>query len=255
MARQFNGSTQYLDRSSAVVSAVPLTMSCWAYFDAAVNHTMLGITAAGSQQIFILDAPFSGLGFNSIRVYADNGGAADSAVSAGTVSLSTWAHCVAVFASSTSRTVYLNGSATAGGGTNVAMGAVDRTTAGKLFFNGGSSNFMQGRIAEAGVWSVALTADEITSLSKGVSPLLVRPQSLVSHWPLMGRASPEIDPRGALDLTVTGATQAEHPPVYYPRNRSTVFVPAAGGAAAAPFGFDTSYPHALPHHRTKLIAY
>ncbi len=42
-----------------------------------------------------------------------------------------------------------------------------------------------GRIAEVAIWDVILTADEAAILSKGYSPLFVRPQNLVAYWPLI----------------------------------------------------------------------
>jgi hypothetical protein len=80
--------------------------------------------------------------------------------------------------------------------------------------------FLNGQIAEAAVWNVALSAAEIASLSKGFSPLLIRPASLVAYWPLIGRHDPEIDPVGRFDMTLTAnPTTAAHPRVILPHRR------------------------------------
>jgi hypothetical protein len=78
------------------------------------------------------------------------------------------------------------------------------------------ANYFSGLIAEAGIWSVALTAAEIASLAKGISPLSIRPASLLAYWPLIGQTSPEIDFHGRFEMTVSGAVADDHPRVYMP---------------------------------------
>ena len=73
-------------------------------------------------------------------------------------------------------------------------------------------NFWAGDLAEVGVWNVALTADEIASLGKGVSCDQVRPQSLVFYAPLV-RNIADIA-RGITLTNVNTATVAVHPRVY-----------------------------------------
>jgi hypothetical protein len=72
-------------------------------------------------------------------------------------------------------------------------------------------------MAEIALWSADLTDDEHTALSKGVSPTLIRPQSLVAYWPLFANDATEIDRwKSGFDLTVIGATKAAQPRMYYP---------------------------------------
>ena len=67
-------------------------------------------------------------------------------------------------------------------------------------------------MAEVGVWNVALTAAEIASLAKGMTPDKIRPQNLVFYAPLVRNL---IDQKGGLALTNNnGATVANHPRVY-----------------------------------------
>ena len=62
------------------------------------------------------------------------------------------------------------------------------------------------------MWSAALNASEIASLGQGVSPRLIRPQSLVFYAPLIRDL---MDVRGGLSITNNGtATVANHPRVY-----------------------------------------
>jgi hypothetical protein len=77
-------------------------------------------------------------------------------------------------------------------------------------FNG--VDLLNGRIAEVGIWNVALTAAEIASLADGMTCDKVRPQSLVFYAPLVRDLQ---DVRGGLTITNNNtATVANHPRVY-----------------------------------------
>lgn len=91
---------------------------------------------------------------------------------------------------------------------------------------------LDGKIAETGIWSAALTAAEITSLSKGYTPDQVRPGSLVAYWPLVREL---IDHRGGHTFTATGTTVSDHAPVYRRHRRQSrrfTTAVAAGGWGA-----------------------
>ncbi len=71
---------------------------------------------------------------------------------------------------------------------------------------------MNGLIAEVGLWNVALTAEEIASLAKGMTCDKVRPQSLVFYAPLVRNL---VDAKGGLTITNNNsATVANHPRIY-----------------------------------------
>lgn len=87
-----------------------------------------------------------------------------------------------------------------------------------------------GNIADIGVWNATLTQDEWTSLSKGVSPRLIRPQNLVSYWPMFVRGTNEEDWFGSVLLTASASAptgQTVFTPVIYP-----------GSHRPTPFGAD-----------------
>ncbi len=218
MARLFDdASSQYLERTSAVLTATPITLAAWFYLDDAADpadFTILSLSASTGTEYWTTDVERSG-GSAYVRAVAQSGATSDVSTRT-TVSMNTWHHGAAVFASSTSRTAYLDGTAGTENTTSIAPSGVDRTDVGTQFYSGARLNYFSGRIAEAAIWSVALTAAEIVSLAKGFSPLLVRPASLAAYWPLVGRNSPETDPRGGNDLTVTGATAADHVRVFNP---------------------------------------
>lgn len=51
-------------------------------------------------------------------------------------------------------------------------------------------------MAEWTIWTVELTADEFTALSRGISPILVHPGNMLAHWPIWGLGNLELDISG-----------------------------------------------------------
>jgi len=71
---------------------------------------------------------------------------------------------------------------------------------------------MDGDIGHCAIYDASLTPGEIASLAAGISPLQIRADNLLFYAPLNGQ-NPEYDVIGGLDLTVTGATKEEEPPI------------------------------------------
>src|SRR4051794_13511326 len=100
-------SLQTFAASGVPVSAVPLTLACW-YKPASLP---------GSNQTLICLDDGSASNFFALRVTATTGTInatctpSGSASTVSAASVGTWVHCGAVFASTTSRTPYLNGTA------------------------------------------------------------------------------------------------------------------------------------------------
>jgi hypothetical protein len=207
VARSFaSASSQYLERTSAVVTAAPLTMSCW-----------FNTATAASQMLMTLSSN-NGSGFNEFDMslssaLAVNAGTVDG-VSTSQANSTTngtsgaWNHACAVYAAANSRAAYVNGGSKGTETTSRTPSSLIRTGIGRRV--GLNNTYMNGLIAEAAIWDVALTDAEVAVLAARACPLLVRPGNLVSYWPLIGRFSPEIDLVGGLDLTVTGATAGDH---------------------------------------------
>ena len=219
MARTFNGTTQRLAYAAAIASR-PFTIAVW------FNLTSLTVTA----EIFsILDntqnpgldgyaLDVSGTeGGDPVRAwYQTNGGATVGyAKTTAGPAANTWTHGCGVFAAA-STAAYINGGNKGNAGTNTAT-APNSTNLGARFYGGAWSGFFPGRLAEAAIWDVALTDAEVVILAKGMSPLLMRPQSLVAYWPLIGRTSPEIELINGYGMSLVNApTVGDHPPVLYP---------------------------------------
>lgn len=217
MSRSLNGTTDYLEYSGAASTALPVTLVSWCN-TSVTTATQVCVslsTAAGTNSVSLRL-------INGAIIRARSSNTAGTAVQSdttGTYSANTWFHAAAVFTSNTSRTAYLNGTAATTNTTSndPSASTFNITSIGNNTASSVRANFYTGSIADAAIWSVALTAAEIASLAKGVSPLMIRPASLISYWPLIGQASPEIDLHSRFEMTVSGATAAAHPRVYMPR--------------------------------------
>lgn len=220
MSRAFvRASSEDLTIAAAPVTAAPLTLACWFnVLDVTNQHTLVSLVNSGgpTSDYFALVAEGNTAGDPvAARLNSTAGNNAVAVTSTG-FSASTWRHGAAVFASSASRTAYLNGASPGSDTTSITPSGVNALHVGSR-----TLNFTDGRIAEVGIWAAALDAGEVLALARGVSPILIRPQSLVGYWPLFGNDSPEPDRwNGRNDLTLTNApTKGDHVPMLYPTRR------------------------------------
>ncbi len=80
------------------------------------------------------------------------------------------------------------------------------------FFNSVNNQFGNVTVAEVGIWSAQLDINERDALKSGISPLLIRPASLLKYIPLLGTA---IDLVGGETLgTISGPALAAHVGVF-----------------------------------------
>ena len=213
-----SASSQYLSQASALLTAVPLTAACWFNSDNDANEQNLfgiGDTGAANGDRFQMNIDGSAPG-DPVTVITRAGGSAAITTTTAAYSINTWHHACGVWAAIDSRTAYLDGGNSATNTTSRTPAGLDVTYIGARAAQT-PTGFMRGRIAEVGLWNVVLDADEIAALAKAVSPLLIRPASLVAYWPLIGRYSPEIDIVGGADMTLVNApTNGDHCRIFYP---------------------------------------
>jgi hypothetical protein len=123
-------------------------------------------------------------------------------LSAGSMPQSTWQTVASTRASNSVHALYTDGVSATSTQTISGTQTVD-------VFRVGSYT---GRVAEVAVWSVELTADEVTSLIRGFKPTRIRPQSLLLYAPLVRDI---YDYRAGRTLNNNNsATIIEHPRVY-----------------------------------------
>jgi len=212
MAYAFNGSNQFLSSSSfaGVGFNEPLTLSC-IFYPSTTGRTLISLGPPDNQSLGYL-LRISAVAQSKI-IAAKN---EVNVTGPTTISLNTWNHGAGVFSSDTSKTCYLNGEATADTVTSTADATGTAFTAlgiGRSHTTGANTRFWSGRIAEVGIWTAALAAEEILSLSRGMSPDMVRPSSLVFYAPLIRNLQ---DVRGGQALTNNAAaTVINHPRIYH----------------------------------------
>jgi len=213
MAREFDGSTQFIEAASAVLSGVPLTMACWLNSDSITdNQTVIQIADASSSVNYFSLQALGGIAGDPIRGVMRQSGAINVPVTSTGYLADTWHHICAVFAAADSGAVYIDGGSK---GTDTATATptnLDITSLG-VRNTGGTSEFTDGEIAEVAIWNVALTDAEVAQLAAGYSPRLVRPQGLVLYMPLVRELH---DIVGRIGMTNTGTTVSDHPPIIYP---------------------------------------
>lgn len=205
MARNFNGTSARIHVSSAVVTATPYTMACWFRTTNMTQVSALLTSSSVSTQYSTLF--FRGdVASDPIDILIEAGGAQNVARSTTGCTSGQWHHACGVFTSAASRTVYLDGGSSA---TNTASSnpTLNQTEIGAWR----SSSWFSGDIAEVGFWNAALTAAEVASLAKGVTPALVRPQNLLPHLELIREV---IDVRRGTAFTDVNTTAAAHPRIY-----------------------------------------
>lgn len=232
MARAFNDASGHsLDNGAAVLTAVPITMACWFQTDdLTIVQELMSLTdvaASGNRSFELIIA--GTIAGDPLRARCNGGTGASSTAGP---SANTWAHACAVFSANNARACYLNGGNKGTEATTVTPTGINRTALGRK--NDATADLnLSGLLAEAAIWNVALTDTEVAILALGTSPLLVRPDALAAYWPLIGRASPEIDRVGDFPLTVTGATAADHCRIIRARSGVRTGMPGAGAPPAA----------------------
>lgn len=223
MARSFNGTDGIAQGTTALptTGAVSLWLyPTWVYNDGA-NHSIFNLNSGGSY--------FDILKNSNSYIYCGwyTGVEYRVTVQPTTLNQNAWNHLFLSWVNGGDTKFYING--TQSGSTVTSTGTWNTAGATRLLGAFPSFGTVDGRLAEFAIWSAVPSAGDLASLAAGVSPSCVLPSSLTDYLPLIGRTSPEPNLRGGTAGTLTGTAQADHPRVYYPGRRRTVFVPGAGG--------------------------
>lgn len=234
MARNFDGSGDYIefthDTGLNVVGG-DFTIAGW------VNPTSFtGYETLYSQRTGSNGLAFFPRGGTNSRMYWVVGGTENEFYHTGSIATGSWQH-VGMRRVGSQLTFFIDGvQLTYSAGVDTTSGTTTDTQNPRIGNDraAGGANW-NGHQAELAIWSNDLDNNEMVSLAKGFSPLLVRPSELVFYVPMTGGRDPEPDLIGGRAGTVTNATASSHPRVYYPR-RKQALVPTAA-AAATTFGF------------------
>jgi len=212
MARTFTNNTMYMSKASAVLTVVPMTFAAWINITTIANYpTVIEITNGATRTDFFNLFVDGVSGFAKAEI--SHSGTTGNAISTLAVGTSAWYHVCSVFASATSRIVYVNGGNSGTDATNITPSGLTLTS----MAGDAVGNEFDGTFAFPAIWNVALSAADVASLATGVHPRLVHPEALVACLNLTGGNSPEPDLVSATSWTLTGSsTVAANPRIYKP---------------------------------------
>lgn len=180
MAYNFIRANASVISGNVPITEYPLTISCW--FNTSLTNTnqiLVGLyDTSNISNCALLLRPTALLSVSSR--------ASSSTVFANastTHSTNIWHHACGVWASSSSRSVYLDGG-------NVGTSTASRALYDIVNINLGNSTIvgsvgLQGNIGEIGIWNIPLDQTDILSLAKNISPRLIQPNNLVFYSPLI----------------------------------------------------------------------
>ena len=236
MARDFTAASSHTVNYGDIgdLGTNKITLACWVYPDSFTSAWGLINKRSGATSA---NAYSMGMGYTSTtRWELQLGNAANTAVGAAyyatrSEAAGAWYHVCMTYDGSLSAgsrcAIYIDGvskAVTASTDANVTPGnaASDLVLA---RVNNTGSFYFDGRMAEAAVWDVALSAEEAAALADRAAPILVRPANLAFYAPLV-RALHDV-------MTGTVGTSSaaviEHPPMRYPGRTQEAIVAVAGG--------------------------
>lgn len=215
MAYDFTlSSFQSLSGSNTFATGAPLTVAGWVnrkVVPASAQQVVVALSniTSGSTNFFNLGSTQNG----GINFIANVNGTAYSAFSeTSPYGANTWNHLCGVARATNNRESYVNGTFRTNNFTNAVPIGINSIQIGARWGNTSNGQFMNGRLAEIGVWNIDLTSQEVASLAKGIACNKIRPQNLVFYAPLISNFQ---DLKGGRTLTpINNPTIFSHTRVY-----------------------------------------
>jgi hypothetical protein len=201
-------SSHYMQLATAVVTGPPATLMVWLDADGAAQDSALlavGNSAASSRiQLSIeSDLDASATSFNTTPTAQSS--------QRGNINSSQWEHIAGVFASSTSRTVYLNGVAGTANTSSSVVAGFNNTILGARYTGGTRGAYLEGKLSHVAIWNIVLSGAEIATLAAGANPQSVQLANLVFYVPL-NQSGATTDIISSNALTVSGPTFSTNGP-------------------------------------------
>lgn len=230
MSRNFEySSAQYLNSTNYPVYQFPLSISAWFKAEAPGLWTNLHITGMRNVTnewvaLFVREETSNRYAAFSWNVSGGSGSCQTSEF----WTPGQWHHLCGVCRASADRSVWLDFQTEATNTTAVGDMTSPPTNHSIGSQSPGSSEKFDGSIAELAFWDTDLSDEEVEALSKGFSPLLVRPQNLDFYMPLVRDNDQDII-RGVSYTPVSSPTIDDHPRIIYPRPPQIMMAPADAG--------------------------
>lgn len=199
---------------AAPVTTYPFSMGVWFKpDDADGNDVLMDIGDASSDPVFRMQLAGNAAGdFISFNCFSGGWGVASTTTG---YSAATWHYAFAVAASSTDRKIYLDGGGVGSNTDDKTPTGIDTFGLAGEFNQSGPVARLDGALAHAAIWDVALTAADAVVLAAGMSPWMVSPADLVAYWPLF--TADYDDMVADLTLTPNGTPSVvADPPAHFP---------------------------------------
>lgn len=229
MARNFNGTDMWLE-GSAIISAYPYSLVAFCYVtNVTANHSILSVSSSLNAFTYQGLRAAGAVANDPLQLRRVTSGNASAVASVNNYPANQWFFAGARANSSTDTSVFLD--QTKGDNTTSrSFDGVNRLSIGRAGYSTPDS-YLSGLVCAAAVYNTGLTDDDFYSLSKGISPLKVKPANIVEYWPLIGRFSPEIGVKGKNELTINNlvAGSTDHARIYEPIG---IFMPELVAAAS-----------------------
>jgi len=197
----------YLANESPIISltSAPLTLACWVNPNSITAHdACITIGSSSANQLFALNLRAN----KKVTMEVRDSSGGSWASSTGLYRASAWQHVAGVCTSTVSRQAFLDGVGGTVNTTSRTPSSVDRIRIGE--WSSTWSRPFDGMIAECAIWNVALSDGDIQAMASGLTPTLIRPDSLVSYYPLVRNY---IDEFGVQEVTPNNTVvwANEHP--------------------------------------------
>jgi len=211
MARDFDGSADYLEGAFVPVTPYPVWTCAWANTDDGGAEGAIVVVSNDASAVFFR---YGLVQVGGSFLYIVNGVDASAEIEAGTATVGTWHHVLGLSRDATDHELYVDGTSVGTSNTDPgALTGLDSTTIGAENTDAGFNTLFNGQIGEVGIGNVSLVVNEIVGLANRTH--LSRARGIQAYYPIYGFNSPEPDLTGAKNnLTVTSAPPlANHPPV------------------------------------------
>ncbi len=217
-SRNFSSSSsQYAALQSAAITGYPATLSAWVRpSSTTATYAVLSVQNKAESARFAILA-LAGGAFR-LDVIPTNNGVGFALQSPSSYAAGSWYHVCAVFESSTSRNLYVNGVNVTNDTVSAPMtnaAGINVTYIGTRGNNGPLGLYADAQIRSVSIWAAALNANQVSALGAGMDPRAVSSTAPVFYAPLWGEASPEINVVGAAVSLTNSPTKGSSDPRLY----------------------------------------
>lgn len=215
MARHSDGTSGWrLSGSTSSLSALnnstdSFTLAFWVKLSstALTNKYIGSFSGGGSVQV----SPIFGFVADKIELYQDGGTGNCRTGSGITISDTNWHHVAYRMTAGGNWDYFLDGTKTTIGTPSFVFATLTTVT---WFAAAGGGAECACDLADIAVWSTAVSDANIAALADGSKRPSDLPTNGLNYWPLGTAGSTEPDDFGSDDLTVSGVTQSDDPPVW-----------------------------------------